>query len=352
MHCPVKLGIVICNYNKEPYLKNAVDSILKNDMSGVDYKIIVADNNSSDGSKEYLEEFSRKNGNLIPIFIPENTGGSGGFHTGLEYASRCGFDYVMLCDNDIILDKNCIRNMMEFLESHADFGAVGSLVYLLDEPDEIQEYGAFIDMDSFDIELPYHKEKLRAEELPEFIECDYLAACCVMVRGTVIKKCGFFQKDYFIYWDDIEWFYRIKLSGYKIGAYSKAVVWHKGNITNRENTFGPYYSWRNRIRFFLTYLDDRQLGRFIESIFDEVFRMVFMLHLRRRNCYITSILFAVEDGFNMVAGKAADWKILKLEPMPDRAMEIIEKYKNVYICNIADNPKAYRHLMKKLESLV
>ena len=97
-----KIGIVICNYNKEDMVLDCIQSILESKFT--DYKLFVVDNASTDHSVEKIRE---KYGSVVELIVnSENLGGSGGFNAGLRKAYAEGYPYLMCVDNDALLDEN------------------------------------------------------------------------------------------------------------------------------------------------------------------------------------------------------------------------------------------------------
>ena len=209
-----EVAIIICNYNKREYVLKCINSVFN--LSFKDYDLFVVDNASSDGSAEGIEAVYGNR--VILIKNKENTGGSGGFNTGMKEALKKDYRYLYLLDNDIILHENALTELYDYLESHQNVGIAGSLLYSMDNPTEIQELGAKIDWDNFTIK-PNLKGSIDLG-VPKELECDYVPACSMLVRTEAIKKVGLMEETNFIYWDDIEWGHRMKLHGYKVMACS------------------------------------------------------------------------------------------------------------------------------------
>lgn len=144
------------------------------------------------------------------------------------------------------------------------------------------------------------------------------------------------QEDNFIYWDDIDWGYRFCTNGYKVVAYSKSIVWHKMGVKSRTNTFGTYYFWRNRVRFFSKYCNGSEKIRFAETLFEELFQSIYMCNYIGKYSSAVTIVTAVLDSISGIYGKADDSKILDLEVIKDRFKELIEKEHVITIVKNSD----------------
>lgn len=294
------VAVVICNYNKKKFILDCIDSVFKSHFKGFD--LIVVDNASTDGSVDSIKE--RFGDKLTLLINAENIGGSGGFGHGMQYALEKEYRYIHLLDNDVIVDKNAIESLYHFMETNPQVGACGSLILKMNMKSYIQEFGVNIDTDTFDVQLLYANQEKNLN-LPESIECDYVAACSAIYRAEVLKKTGIIDKEFFIYWDDLALSWEIRLAGYKICAYSKSLVWHHGSFANR-NTFSRYYSFRNKIYCFTKYLADKEYSAFCKFLIKRLFRM---FSVNRDNPqYIATYLHALDDALNNCRGKAESYK--------------------------------------------
>lgn len=325
------LGIVICNFNKVDYLKGLLETLFKSDFEKLSYDVIVVDNASTDGSSQFVKD---NYPSIILLQNETNTGGSGGFDRGIRFAIQKEYNYVVLCDNDILLEENTILNLYKYIKANPKVGAVGSKICTIDNKDIVQEMGSFIDFENkFDMTLSfrYHKDD---SYLPDIIVCDYVPACCMMTSNEVLKKVGGFNTDHFIYWDDMDWCTRVKRAGYEIHAINSSRVFHKGGSTNSTNTFSPYYFERNKIMFFLRYIDDDIFDNFVSSICKWLITMTFFSNLKGNYATPKSILCAIDDLFIGKLGKQ-DGSIYQKE-LP---INIFEKYN----LNTKDKIVIYMH---------
>jgi len=105
------VSIVIVNYNGKDLLKILLKSISKSDYKN--HEILVVDNNSTDGSREFVKK-THKNAKLVEN--KENLG-----YVGINSALRyCKGEYILFLNNDMELDKNCIKNLVKTIESDKD----------------------------------------------------------------------------------------------------------------------------------------------------------------------------------------------------------------------------------------
>ncbi|WP_017444761.1 glycosyltransferase family 2 protein [Gayadomonas joobiniege] len=301
---PTKLAIVICNYNKKDYLKRCLLSLLNSELGSIEHTIIIVDNASTDGSVEMLEEqFSSHRFNIVKNVI--NTGGSGGFNRGIEIALNTHAEYLALLDNDIELEPDTLVKLISHLEHQPEVGVAGAKICTMDRPEVLQELGSFIDWHNFSIRTPF-KGYLDTRALPKIVECDYVPACCLVAKREAVLKAGNFATEHFIYWDDMDWCWRIKLAGYQVHAMRDATVRHKMGAINSENTFSAYYFERNRILFFLKHIQAEQVNDLIDQYIDKLVQMSFFSH--KKGCYNTAVsqLLALNALFSNQLGRRDD----------------------------------------------
>ncbi len=312
------LGIVICNFNKVDYLKGCLQTLYKSNFENLSYDVIVVDNASTDESVYFVKDNFKE---IILLENEVNTGGSGGFDRGIRYCQEKSYEYVVLLDNDILLEENTIINLVNYIKSNPNVGIVGSKICTMDNPDILQELGSFIDFeDKFDVKTPLkgHKDD---DSLPEIVNCDYVPACCLITTKKVLKKVGSFNTDHFIYWDDMDWCTRVKKAGFEVHAINRSRVFHKMGAANHTNTFGVYYFERNRIMFFLKYLHENKIEAFVDSICKWLLSVTFFSSLKGNYATPKSLLFAIDDLFSNNMGRQDDSIFIK-----EQQVNIFEKY--------------------------
>jgi len=311
------IAIVICNWNKREDLLTCIDSIYHSDFQ--DFDVIVVDNASEDDSVDALRS------SRFPVRIIENKinlGGSGGFNNGIKAALADDYTYIHLLDNDVILAPDAIRQLYQYLEMHANVGMLGSKLLLMGEPNRLQEYGSFINWNEFNIS-PLNKGVMDNEGIAEIMECDYVPACSVMIRTEALRHVGLMDSHYFIYWDDIDWGYRMNRAGYKVAAYGKSKVWHKMGAGNRTSTFPTYYFWRNRIHFFVQYCPRERFDSLASVFFNELFKAVYFSRQRKQYSIVQTLIHAFHDAAGGIRNKAGQGRIQIRENVPNRLEELL-----------------------------
>ena len=323
------IGVVICNYNKKDFVLECVQSIKESKVQNFD--IYVVDNASTDGSVEALQQMY---GDEITILAnKENLGGSGGFNTGLRVVRDKGYEYFMCLDDDALVDENAINVLYEYMEANQEVGMAGCRVYHRQMPEYIQQCGLLIDFDHCTAKT-IGADQLEDGSLPDVIECDTVATCAVMVRGSVIRETdvGIMPEDNFIYWDDMEWGHRIHLAGYKVVTLAASKALHQmGANVKRPNTFINYYMWRNRTNFFMRYAPEDKLEEMSVQILGAFFDSMYESMFREEHNIMRTLAYAYQDALAGTRGRAKEYQILPNDANDDKLIAFIQGKKSFCI---------------------
>lgn len=238
-----KIVTVILNWNRFGDTAECVESVLSA-VCPREHEVVVVDNNSTDGSKEGLTRF---NGKCRIILLEDNLGYAGGNNVGIRYSIDRNADYTLILNNDVIVEKNALSEMMRAFSENPSAGIVGAVVYSYPPPGRIDFSGSRIVWFTAD-----HIEKKSR------IDCnaatDMVHGCAMMVRNDVFKKIGLFDDKYFLFFEDMDFCVRAKRNGFNIYMAKGSKVWHKGSLSTygtREETNPKffYYVTRNRLLF-------------------------------------------------------------------------------------------------------
>lgn len=326
------IGIVICNYNKRNFVLDCIRSVQESKVQNFD--IYMVDNASDDDS---VEAVRREFGDFVTILQnEENLGGSGGFNTGLRIVMEKGYSYFVCLDNDVLVDENAIHALYEYMEANPDVGMAGSRVYHMQMPEYIQQCGLKIDFDYCTAQTLY-ADQLEDGTLPEVIECDTVATCSVMIRGSLIRETdvGMMPEDNFIYWDDMEWGHRMRLAGYRVVTLAASRVLHQmGANVKHFNTFTDYYMWRNRINFFMRYMPEEKMEQMSVRLLSDFFDATYENLFREEHNVRQSLAYALFDAMSGVRGKAEEYKILVNDSNDDKLTAYVQDKKSY--CIITD----------------
>jgi GT2 family glycosyltransferase len=228
------ISVIIVNFNGKDLLRDCIEALYN--QSFEDLEVIVVDNASSDGSVQYLRT-TYPDIKLLPL--SENSGFAKANKEGLKAAHG---NYIMLFNNDIEANKDCIKNLYEAMNAHPDVGICASKMIVYGQ-DTIDSAG-----DGFITSLKGYK---RGEGLPSglYNSEEYIFGACAgaaLYRRKMLDEIGFLDEDFFLIHEDSDFNFRAQLSGWKTFYVPSAVVYHKvrssiGSMSDNE----VYYTLRN-----------------------------------------------------------------------------------------------------------
>lgn len=209
-------------------------------------EVILIDNASEKKPPELTDEFSGLK--ITQIFNEENLGFAGGNNQGIRLALKEGADYVLLLNNDTVVEPDFLKKMVEAAEEEETAGIVGPLI-LFDSKKTIWSAGGRIGRCFTRGELIGYKEKNEGQY--RFVEqVDYISGTCLLIKTEFIRKIGLISEDYFLYYEDTDWCLRAKAVGGRCLLAPQAVIYHKASRSTREFSYPYiYYHSRNGLMF-------------------------------------------------------------------------------------------------------
>ena len=237
---------------------------------------------------------SDQNRKMVLIKNEKNYGFAEGNNIGIRYAiNTLNSDYVLLLNNDTVVELDFLTKMVKAAENDKKIGIVGAKIPYYDKPKKNWFCRGVINW--FSINIAYHDCECKSEK----IETDYITGCVALIRNEVIKKVGYLDKSLFLYFEDADFSLRVKKNGFGLIVIPEAVVYHKVSATSY--TFilstAQYYFSRNRIWFVKKYCPKRYLPISKLFIISRLFLAVGFFTLKRKGDTVSALLKAYRDGF-------------------------------------------------------
>jgi hypothetical protein len=213
-----------------------------------DYDVTVVDNGSEGDEARVLKEGFGEWVHLIEN--DRNYGFAEGNNIGMrQVLETSNPKYILLLNNDTIVDPAFLSELVTVAESDPKIGIVGPKIYYYDEPTRIHfAGGTYLRR----IGQPFHIGQNEWDEgqYDETKETGYITACALLIKKGVIEDIGLLDRDYFIYYEELDWTLKARKKGYRIVFVPKARVWHRvSRVSGLGTPFYTYFSTRNRIRF-------------------------------------------------------------------------------------------------------
>lgn len=235
----IDVSIIIVNYNVKDLLDNCIASIYKANTNDHIIEIFVVDNNSIDGSANFI----RNKYPEVNVFTnSSNIGFSKANNIALKQAKG---KYVLILNPDTVLEEGTFEKLISFCESRDRIGAVTSKLILANGK---LDFACKRSFPTLSVALPrmlglsklFPKSKLFGKynltylDENEIYEVDAICGAFMFIPAKVLKESGFFDEDFFMYGEDLDLCYRIKRKGYKIFYYPDVTTIHlKGSSTQK-----------------------------------------------------------------------------------------------------------------------
>lgn len=241
---PMKLAVVLVNYNGEKYNTACIESVLSG-TGAENVKIIVVDNASQDDSMRLLEDRYGGDERLELVRLDDNYGFSRANNEGISRAKAWGADSVMLLNNDTEIEPDMLRRLEECAKRHPASMIVPK-IYYSDDRKRIWSAGGsvspvvrkvrHIGLDETD-EGQYDRER----------ETAFATGCCLWIPMDVIEKAGVLDERFFLYYEDTEYSFRLHKLGISIYYCPRAVMYHKVGASTKgaDSPLCAYYIARN-----------------------------------------------------------------------------------------------------------
>ncbi|OGH14145.1 MAG: hypothetical protein A2860_03950 [Candidatus Levybacteria bacterium RIFCSPHIGHO2_01_FULL_37_33] len=269
--------VSIINFNGRENTLACLDSIKKTNISDFKLNIVVIDN----GSKEKLNLTQDYLGSIpLKIIVKEkNLGFTGGHNVGINYALSKNADYVLVLNNDVIVDPNLISQLIKTLDKNSRYAVASPKIYFApgfeyhkdgykqsEKGNVIWYAGGQMDWENV---IARHRgvDEVDKGQYQQMEETDFATGACFLINREMLERVGFFDDKYFLYYEDSDLSQRIRRAGYKIIYAPDAVLWHR-NAAAAGGSGSPlqdYYISRNRLLFGLRYASLRSKTALIKE---------------------------------------------------------------------------------------
>lgn len=208
----MKVVAVVVTYNRKELLKECIEALINQKYNDCD--ILIVDNASTDGTKEYINQYIEEN-KIIYKNTGSNLGGAGGFNYGMKEACKLGCDYIWVMDDDCIVKNDSLTKLLDAdRELNGEYGFLASKVLWKD--------GSICKMNipkkSFSTWLKSFDKTIEQIAMASFVS--------LFIKRDIVMEVGLPIKDFFIWTDDWEFTRRISRK-YKCYYVTDSLVIHK-----------------------------------------------------------------------------------------------------------------------------
>lgn len=232
------VGIVLLNWNTYSETKACLSSLKEVSYKNAD--VVVVDNNSQDDSADKLEsEFEW----ITLIRNDTNRGFAGGCNVGIEYFKHRDYKYVLLLNNDTVVEPGFIEPLVQTAEAHQCVAGVSSVIEYKDDE------GIWFAGGEFDpILVRWHREtEIKSGRT---YETGFITGAVFLMPIPAIEELGTLNESFFFGGEDQDFVYRAHQNGWRFFIAPDSVVLHEvGAASETGSPFKYYHATRNRILF-------------------------------------------------------------------------------------------------------
>ncbi len=281
-----RVSIIILTCNAYKMTSSQLMNIAKLKTQGLNVETIVVDNGSTDKTVEKLSQYKLPNMEYKFIETGSNLGYAAGNNIGMKDAINRGADYLILMNNDLILSSDILIKLVSLAESDKTIGTIAPKMYFAEgfefhsdrykrsELGNVIWYaGGLIDRNNV---YSTHRgvDEVDHGQFNKIEDTDFTNGACVLITKEVIKKIGYIDESFFLYWEDADYSERIRNAGFRVVYAPEAKLWHmvSKSTGNSGSPSNDYFIIRNRLIFGFRYLSFRTKI----ALFKDSLRMLFI----------------------------------------------------------------------------
>ena len=240
-----KVTAIIVNWNDKDVIVECIQSILDQNRNEID--IIISDNGSKDDSVEFIR---RRFPSVKIIENGKNLGFGSAINRGLGLAKG---DYLLFLNSDLKLHSKCVGELAKVLENDSNVGGTIPKILHIDQQNIINSLGVLINYTG--IAYP----NLLGQKDPGYQE-PFESACggIFMLKREVYETVGGFDEDLFLYHEDHDLSWRIRLAGWHLKVIPQAIMYHHYKFN--KGILKYYSSEKNRLHILLKNMEVKTLA--------------------------------------------------------------------------------------------
>ncbi len=276
----VEVCVIVPNWNGLDSLDDCLKSLTQQTIKPY---IIVVDNGSSDGSVEFIE---KQYSNIELIKHSYNKGFAGGVNPGFKRAVELNAKYAASFNNDAIADASWLENLVNYLNQNAKTG-IATCKLMTADGKKLDSTGDYYTVWG----LPYPRGRGESDLDKYDTQTEIFSASggATLYRISMLTEIGFFDENFFAYYEDVDLSFRAQLAGWKVAYVPEAKAYHQISATS------------NKIKGFATYQTTKNLQLLLYKNVPKSFR--FRIYRRFKVAQYLFLLRAISRGQGWAAIK-------------------------------------------------
>lgn len=288
------VSIVLLNYNGAQDTIACLQSFEKITYSN--HRIVVVDNASPDDSMDQISNYlsgalsdessifsspaeamqSLLGQNKYTLIQSGYNGGYGhGNNVGIKYALKNGAEYVLVLNNDTVVDPDFLEPLVQMCEEDDSIGIASGQIFYFDLPDTFWFNGGTFNKCTGKVKhIDYGKKNIGQKPLEN---STFITGCMWLIPKKVFEDVGFINEEYFMYVEDLEFSQRVIGAGYRLEISNKSHIYHKvgsasggGDFT----VFSAYFLAKNKLKFIFSDYYDFKKWKALFFVFIEPLRLL------------------------------------------------------------------------------
>ncbi len=301
------VGIIIINYNGRADTFECLLSLTQ--ITYPNYRIYLVDNGSADKIGEDVRNRFR---GVRVIENERNLGFTGGNNTGIKVALQEGCDYILLLNNDTVVERGFIEPLLARL-SDTNVAMSTPKIYIHGFDKKIWAFGGRLDR--FLGRSPHIGVDLIDQgQFSQSVRVDRITGCAMFIKSDIIRRFGMLDDQFFIYDEEADWCIRLSKKGYRFIVEPSSLIWHKGHRDSGRigRPFMVYLQARNHLLLLRKHSNFYLFGGSVALIYSllsairTIFASYFGLFLRRDKRYLgigRAVFLGILDGIRGRFGK-------------------------------------------------
>ncbi|TSA24091.1 MAG: glycosyltransferase family 2 protein [Bacteroidetes bacterium] len=236
------VSIITINYNHADITCQMLESLSL--ITYPHYEVIVIDNGSPDDDPKIIHE---KFPQVTYLETGENLGFAGANNLGICMSKG---KYILLINNDTVVTPGFLKPLVDKMESDPEIGAVSPKIRYYFLPDTLQ-YAGMTPINSFTVRSHSYgyMEKDTGQHDQDRISA-YAHGAAMMVSRKVVEQVGLMSLVFFLYYEELDWGFRIRQAGYKIFYVHNSLIYHLESVaTGKQSPLKTYYLNRSRLLY-------------------------------------------------------------------------------------------------------
>ncbi|MBI4033340.1 MAG: glycosyltransferase family 2 protein, partial [Candidatus Blackburnbacteria bacterium] len=232
----IQVSVVVLNWNGKEDTIECLESLKKLRIKNFKCQTVVVDNGSSDNS---VREIRERYKDVVVLENKKNLGFAGGNNVGIKFALKKGADFVLILNNDTIVDRDLVGGLLKSAKRHRKGGIISPKIYFAPKfefhkerySERVRGRVLWYAGGTFDWEnvLGSNRgvDEVDRGQYDKTQETDFATGACMLIKSEVLEKVGLFDERYFMYLEDVDLCQRAREAGWKIMYVPSSYLWLK-----------------------------------------------------------------------------------------------------------------------------